>query len=172
MDANIEAIMNKIKNGEVKTACVYALLDSYYFDLDDATFSTELLQLVENRNSGIAIALSKLLEDGNNVNEGDKCFNALMLAVGNGDAPMVHYLITHGADAGSWPNMEDTLPNERNYYLDDIDIHNMNECFANDPNVNYLNALYRTALVLVEDAHLGPYSGHSLKIDEDGNVSL
>ena len=56
--------------------------------------------------------------------------------------------------------------------MDDIDINYMNECFANDKDNDYLKALFQTALVLVEDAHLGPYSGFSLKIDEDGTVSL
>jgi hypothetical protein len=48
----------------------------------------------------------------------------------------------------------------------------MNECFAYDTDFDFLKALHRTALVLVEDAHLGPYTGLSLKIDEAGNVSL
>lgn len=96
-----------------------------------------------------------------------------MLAVGSGDAPMVHFLIKHGADANSWPNKgEEPALGEGNYYLDEIDIHFMNECFVNDKDINYLKALHRTALVLVEAAHLGPYSGYSLKISEDGIVSL
>ena len=52
--------------------------------------------------------------------------------------------------------MEESLPGESNYYLDDIDINYMNECFANDKDIDYLKALFQTALVLVEDAHLGP----------------
>lgn len=86
---------------------------------------------------------------------------------------MVHFLIEHGADIDSWPGKgEEPLPGEGNYYLDDIDIHFMNESFANDADIDYLKALHRTALVLVEDAHLGPYTGYSLKIDEEGKVSL
>ncbi len=48
----------------------------------------------------------------------------------------------------------------------------MNEGFANDKNQEYMKALYRTALVLVEDAHLGSYLGHCLTIDRTGNVTL
>ncbi len=59
-----------------------------------------------------------------------------------------------------------------NYYLADIDIHYMDESFANDKDIEYMRALYRTALVLVEDAHLGPFYGHCLKIDEAGTVTL
>lgn len=53
-----------------------------------------------------------------------------------------------------------------------VRINYKNECFANDKDIHHLKALYRTALVLVEDSHLGPYSGHSLKMDEKGAVSL
>ena len=182
MHPEIEKTLKRIAGGEIKTACVYSLIDTYYMyvvgDIDaeesdlESPFPEELLQPVEDRESGIGPALIKLLEKGHNVNASDGDFNALMLAVGSGDAPMVRFLINHGADANSWPNMEESLPGESNYYLDDIDINYMNECFANDKDIDYLKALFQTALVLVEDAHLGPYSGFSLKIDEDGTVSL
>ena len=182
MHPEIEKTLKRIAGGEIKTACVYSLIDTYYMyivgdieaeDSDlDPPFPEELLQPVEDRESGIGSALKILLDEGHNVNDSDDDFNALMLAVGSGDAPMVHFLIEHGANANSWPGIEETMPWEGNYYLDDIDIHYMHECFCNDKDIEYLKALYRTALVLVEDAHLGPYIGHSLKIDENGTVSL
>ena len=83
-----------------------------------------------------------------------------MLAVGNGDAPMVRFLINHGVDVNKWPGKDETLiPGESYYYLDDIAIHLMDETFAKDKDIEYMKALHRTALVLVEDVHLGPYSG-------------
>ena len=182
MHPEIEKTLKRIAGGEIKTACVYSLIDTYYMyivgdieaeDSDlDPPFPEELLQPIEDRESGIGSALKILLDEGHNVNDSDDDFNALMLAVGSGDAPMVRFLIQHGADANSWPNMEESLPGEGNYYLDEIDINYMNECFANDKDIDYLKALSQTAFVLVEDAHLGPYSGFSLKIDENGTVSL
>ena len=182
MHPEIEKALKRIAGGEIQSACVYSMIDSYYMrvvgDMDvkdsdpESPFPEELFQTIEDRKSGIGLALTKLLDEGHDVNASDSYFNSLMLAVGSGDAPMVRFLIKHGADANSWPGMEESLPGEGNYYLDDIDINYMNECFANDKDIDYLKALYRTALVLVQDAHLGPYSGHSLKIDEKGAVSL
>ena len=117
--------------------------------------------------------MKRLLDAGCDVDATDGGFNALMLAVSAGDAPMVQFLIKHGADANKWPDMgEVPSSGEGNYYLDDIDIHFMNECFANEKDVVYLKALHRTALVLTEEARLGPYRGHNLTIDEEGNVLL
>ena len=184
----LKAVLNRIESGELKTACVYHLLDTYYqcvigkideiddlddlVDLDDnSPFPAEFFQSVESRSSGIGIALSHLLESGHDIDSADGGFNALMIAVGCGDAPMVRFLIEHGADANTWPEMEEDPPTG-NYYLDDIDIHFMDESFANDKDLEYMKALHRTALVLVEDAHLGPYHGHCLTIDDEGNVAL
>ena len=185
MNSKLEAFMQGVECSENPSASVYHLLDTYYQCVigkideiadDEADweepFPEEFLQAVEDRSSGIGIALTRLLDAGYDIDGTDGCFNGLMLAVGGGDAPMVHFLLEHGADANSWPDMEHSLPGEGNYYLDDIDIHYMNESFANDKDIEYMTALHRTALVLVEDAHLGPYSGYSLKIDKRGNVSL
>lgn len=185
MNPKLEAFMLGIEKCENPSASVYNLLDTYYqcvigeidkmaddVNREKEPFPEELLQTIEKRRSGIGIALTRLLDDGYDIDGSDGYFNALMLAVGNADSPMVHYLLQHGADANSWPHMEESIPGERNYYLDDIDIQYMDECFANDKDIDYLKALQRTALVLVEDAHLGPYYGHSLTIDEEGNISL
>ncbi len=185
IDPKLKAILNQIDCSELKTACVYHLLNTYYqfvigkadeiADLDDLDnddpFPAEFVQPIESRSSGIGIALSQLLDSGHDANSSDGCFNALMIAVGSGDAPMVHFLIQNGADAHSWPDMDEDPPTG-NYYLDDIDIHFMDESFANDKDLEYMKALHRTALVLVEDAHLGPYHGHCLTIDDEGNVAL
>ncbi len=187
MDPKLLSMLNRVESGELKTACIHKLLETYYQcvigkideydDLDDleddAPFPPEFLMPVEERSSGIGIALTQLLGLGHDVNNSDGSFNALMNAVGCGDAPMVHFLLQHGADANSWPDMdEENIRLYGNYYLDDIDIHYMDESFANDKDIEYMKALYRTALVLVEDAHLGPFHGHCLKIDEAGNVTL
>ena len=188
IDPRLETVIRKIESGELTEACIYELLDTYYQlviwksdnsdcedDLQDAEtpFPEDFLLPVDDRSSGIGAALTQLLAAGHDVDGTDGYSNALMIAVGNGDAPMVHFLLQHGANAESWPMMDDDLTGHNsNYYLEDIDINFMNECYANDRDPDYLQALYRTALVLVEDAHLGPYSGYCLKIDNDGNVTL
>ena len=183
MDPILKAEIRDIERGEDASACVYHLIDLYYQcvigimhdDIGDGSpsFPEELLLPVEERNSGIGDALVRLINTGHDIDEADDYFNALMLAVGAGDAPMTHFLIKHGADAKAWPGMDEDLPFENeNFYLEDIDIHCMDEYFEKDTDIDCLKALYRTAVVLVEDAHLGPYCGHCMKIDENGEVSF
>ena len=186
MNSKLSDLLAQIEKGDVKSSCIFELVDTYYQcvigsidERDDngscveTPFPEELLLPVEKRNSGIGDALIKLINAGHRVDDADGDFNALMLAVGSGDAPMVHFLIGHGADANSWPDKDlDSLPDEENYYLDDIDANFFGESISNDKDIEYMNALYHTALVLVEDAHLGPYSGLCLSIDENRHVSL
>ena len=157
----------------MKEASVYEIIDKYYQTIDDGDqYPDEFLAPEEERKSGIGKTLSQALNDGCSVDDSDGYFNALMLAVGSGDAPMVHFLIQHGANANSWPGMNDEPQLEGgNYYLDDIDIHIMDEGFARDKDIAYINGLCRTAMVLAKEAHLGPYKGFCLRIDEEGNVS-
>lgn len=63
---------------------------------------------------------------------GNGCFNALMLAVGHADEAMTAFLLANGANPHTWPNM-DELPEELriNYYLEDIDVHYMDESKLN-----------------------------------------
>ena len=184
MNPHLEAILRDVESHNVETAAVYELIDTYYQqvaysppedddDMEEVLFSEELKQPVEDRISGIMTALTQILNAGHDINRSDGYFNAMMLAVGCGDAPMVQFLIEHGADVNTWPHM-DKEPEwmRQNYYLEDIDIHFMDECFANDKDLEYMKALYQTALVLAKFGHLGPYTGHCLAVDEDGNVSL
>ena len=186
MNPHLEAFLRNVEDHKVDAAAVYGLIDTYYQQVaytspesDDDTegmpFSEELKQPVENRASGIKTALTHLFNLGHDSNESDGEFNAMMLAVGHGDAPMVHFLIEHGADVNSWPAMDEEPEWMRqNFYLEDIDIHYTEECFVSKKNRNfeYMKALRQTALVLAEFGHLEPYSGHCLTIDADGNVSL
>lgn len=77
---------------------------------------------MDTRVAGIGEAIEQLLKAGYDIDQPEYGYNALMLAVREGDAPMVRFLISHGADADSWPGIEGRLPFERNCYLDDIDI--------------------------------------------------
>lgn len=186
MHIKIEGVLNRIKEGKIKTACIYELIDTYYQNVvwrideidgfdnlpENPPFPEEFFQSVDTRVTGIGEAIEQLLKAGYDIDEPEYGFNALMLAVGEGDAPMVRYLISHGADANTWPGIEGRLPFERNYYLDDIDIHYMDKCFDRNCDPNYVKAFYHTALVLAEDAHLGPYYGFCLEINESGKVSL
>ena len=184
MNPHLAAFLRDVDDHKVDAAAVYGLIDTYYQqvaytspesddDMEDIPFSEELKQPVEDRDSGIMVALTHLLKSGHDTNESDGSFNAMMLAVGYGDAPMVQFLIEHGADVKTWPDMDEEPEWMRqNYYLEDIDIHFMDECFANDKDLEYMKALHQTALVLAKFGHLGPYAGNCLAIDENGNVSL
>ncbi len=183
LNPRLDAFLHEADGHKMDTAAIYELIDTYYQqvvyispeadDIADGSFSEELKQSVEDRASGIMLALMQLINAGHDVNGTNGCFNAMMLAVGYGDAPMVQFLIENGADVNTWPDMEELsegMPD--NYYLEDIDIHFMDECLANDKDLEYMEALYKTALVLSKVGHLGPFSGYCLTIDQDGNVSL
>ena len=184
MHPRLEAFLQEVDCHKADAAVIYELIDTYYQQVayippesdDDMTaipFSEELKQPVEDRVSGIIVALTQLINAGHDVNESDGGFNAMMLAVGHGDAPMVQFLIEHGADVDTWPVMgEEPEWMRQNYYLEDIDIHFMDECLADDKDLEYMKVLHQTALVLSDVGHLGPYSGHCLTIDQDGNVFL
>ena len=184
MNPHIEAFLRDVENHKDDGAAVYNLIDIYYQqvayappksdnDMVALPFSEELKLPVEYRASGIMDALMQLFDSGHDANESDGVFNAMMLAVGEGDAPMVRFLIEHGADVNTWSDM-DEMPEfiQQNYYLEDIDIHYMNECFDNDKDIEYMKALRQTALVLAEFGHLRSYTGHCLNIDANGNVTL
>ena len=186
-----ETVFGRIECGDLKSACIFELLDSYYdhafWRLDDLgnnegllykiplPFPVELLLPVENRGSGIGALLNHLLNKGHDIDAEKDGYNALKLAVSYGDALMVRFLIQHGADAKSWPGMDDDHIH-RNYYLDNIDLmyaYYSSKDFHDFIDTDHLKALHRTALVFSEDALLRPYKGkHCLTIDEDGNVSF
>lgn len=183
MDKKLKELLKEIDNGKVASACVFTLMNAYYqrviYRIDeiddddwivDQPFPEELKKPVADRISGIGQALFRLCGMGFDVNEPKGSFNALRLAVGCGDAPMVKHLIAAGADSNFWPDPDESCDTFN--YLDVIDTCFMYESFANDCNNDYLDALFQTALVLAEDGRLGPYKGHCLKIDQDGNVSL
>ena len=146
MDYKLKSVMSKILNGNIRSAHIYELVDTYYqcviykideYDDDeeptDASYPEELLYQLPERQSGIFEAMSMLISQGYDVNESDGCFNALMLAVGHADEAMTAFLIANGANPHTWPNM-DELPEEQrmNYYLEDIDVHYMDACFDHD----------------------------------------
>ena len=187
MDRVLNEVLLKIDKGEITSSRIYHLLDIYYQCVADRydkhgtesdeyggiPFPSELRLKLENRESGIGEALRTLAEKGCDVNEYDGHFNALMIAVGAADAPMVRYLIERGGDVNKWPGMDDPEPvSGQNYYLEDIDIGYMNECFATNPDKDYLDALHNTAMVLIREGGLRSFSGLSLKVDENGHGSL
>ena len=72
MDPCLEAFLHEVDCRKVATAVIYELVDTYYQqvaytppesddDMTDIPFSKELKQPVENRLSGIIIALTQLL---------------------------------------------------------------------------------------------------------------
>ena len=180
MNEKLIQFLQEIQAGNVSEDAVYALLDLYYaqviykmdasYDTGYIGFPAELQQRLEIRQSGIYEVLEALIAKGCDVNAGDG-WNALMLAVGFADAPMTAWLLGHGADAHTWPDMAEpqgTIP--QNYYLEDIDIHYMEASFEDEE--MYRNALKRTAEVLVQSGGLKEFSGYSLQVDAAGNVTI
>ena len=176
--------MSKILNGNIRSAHIYELVDTYYqcviykideYDDDeepkDTAYPEELLCQLPERQSGIFEAISMLIDQGYDVHESDGYFNALMLAVGYADEAMTAFLLANGANPHTWPNM-DELPEElrMNYYLEDIDVHYMDACFDHDE--PYKTALLCTAQTFVKMSGLKNIGGLCLLVDETGNVSL
>ena len=184
MDYKLMSVMSKIENGNIQSAHIYELVDTYYqcviykideYDDDeepkDTAYPEELLCQLPERQSGIFEAISMLIDQGYDVHESDGCFNALMLAVGHADEAMTAFLLANGANPHTWPNM-DELPEElrMNYYLEDIDVHYMDACFDHDE--SYKAALLCTAQTFVKISGLRNVGGLCLLVDEKGNVSL
>ena len=98
LNCKLETIMHKIENGEVKSSCVFEMVDTYYqcviwksdvmdnetFNCDRTPFPVEFFTPVEERDSGIGVALMRLIDKGHDVDAADGGFNVLMLAVGEG----------------------------------------------------------------------------------------
>ncbi len=184
MDSKLKNVLHRIETGDVRSAQIYELIDTYYqcviskvdeYDGDeepeDTSYPEELLKPLAERESGIAEALSVLIDQGYDVHESDGCFNALMLAAGSADESMTAFLLANGADPYTWPDM-DQMPEEwrENFYLEDIDIHYMDAC--NDRDEAYRTALLHTAQTFVRVSGLRNVAGLCLLVDENGNVSL
>lgn len=185
MDNRLLEVLQSIETGEIQSAHICELIDTYYqcviykmdeyletgVEPDDVPFSKELLEPLYERQSGIADALTTLIRKGYDVHESDGCINALMLSVAYADEPMTEYLLANGANPHTWPDM-DELPEEwrQNYYLEDIDIHYEDACFDHDE--EYKTALLHTAQTFVRMSGLRNIGGMCLLVDENGNVSL
>lgn len=185
MNTILEKFLTKADPQDDSAAQVFDLIDAYYqrvvdnsdeenkgSDLyNDGLFPAELKQPVNERKSGICDAILYLLGKGCNINKAKGGFNAMMLAVGAADAPMVEFLLKNGATVHEWPDMTDD-PNSQNYYLESIDLGYMHEGFSNDPDQEYLDALMKTASVLVRVGGLRSFSGFCLTVDEEGHGSI
>ncbi|MGN0624989.1 MAG: hypothetical protein ACI4I8_01855 [Oscillospiraceae bacterium] len=184
MDSKLKNVLHRIETGDVRSAQIYELIDTYYqrviykvdeYDDDEGpegtSYPEELLKPLAERESGIAEALSVLIDQGYDVHESDGRFNALMLSVGNADEPMMAFLLDNGADPYTWPDM-DQMPEEcrENFYLEDIDIHYMDAC--DDHDEAYKAMLLRTAQTFVRLSGLRNVSGLCLLVDVNGRVSL
>ena len=88
MDYRLKRVMSKIENGNIQSAHIYELVDTYYqcviykideYDDDeeptDASYPEELLYQLPERQSGIFEAMSMLISQGYDVHESDGCFN-------------------------------------------------------------------------------------------------
>ncbi len=165
MDRTIQNCIAQIKAGEIcKEAAAISLLYTYYRECIDtsdnrnAPYPEELTIPLKERDYGICEALSWLVMekyDFNTEYEGD---SPLMISVGYADEPMTSFLIQNGADANKWPNMGEfpEIP-EENFYLVDIDIQYLNECWPRTE--RYIKALLETAKVLLKEGETGSFNG-------------
>ena len=75
LNPRLEAFLNEVDCHKVDTAVIYELIDTYYQqvaytppesddDMTDIPFSEELKQPVEDRLSGIIVALTQLIDAG------------------------------------------------------------------------------------------------------------
>lgn len=175
MDSKLMKLVQEMKSGS-SPARIGLLLDTYYQcvicridenltdEAEDLPFHEELLKPLSERESGIAEALAVLTE-----RDHDDLSCALQLAVGYADEPMTAFLLAGGADPRSWPDMDDD-PAERNWYLENIDIHYTDACFEQDEVLK--GALLRTAQTAADALGARNIGGICLSIDENGRVAL
>ena len=156
------------------------MIDDYYWFLtreeteeDDDEYGEGYYPL-EERNSGIYEAINLLIQNELDLNEEYKGTVALEYAVAWPDHYMAEYLIKHGADPNIWGDMyaDGPLGLLTNWYLDDIDIGLFDELISNEPDEVMIDALVKTAHVLVDIGGLRSYTGLCLKIEEDGSGSI
>ena len=187
MNTKLERVMKRIENGDIRQSFISELLDVYYqcviekideiFLTGDTSFldekeeyPEEFMAAVSDRKSGIGQALIHLLDSGYDINEAYGSENALMLAVGMADAPMVRFLLEHGADACSWPEMNEF---DANIYLDGIGERYAESVDYNyNGSVDYIRANYDIVKMLVEKSGIKTWSDPWLTTKEDGTIIL
>lgn len=178
MNGILKSSIDKIRKKELTSEVVYSFLCSYYDEYiegldesEDAPYPEELVLPLETRESGVYEAMSWLVDQKYNLDEGE-CFNPLMMAVSHADAPMTEFLIRNGANANYWPDMDEEPEYMRdNYYLEDIDIAYMDMHWPRSE--RYVNALLQTARVLLQEGNTGSFFGLCLAADaEKREISL
>ena len=125
-----------------------------------------------DRKGRILEKLEKLLAEGVDPNDAPDGEYPLMRAVANLDAPMVSWLIQHGADCRKWlAEGEELEPYERNWYLEDLDITMLNESFVTNANRSLFQAAFDTACVLVKEGGLQePFYGYCIQVTENREI--
>ncbi len=162
---------------------VYEVLDQYYMtqyaDYDSPEYSESDLIYdhnvpLEKRESGILEKIEKLLAEGVDLNDAMDGDYPLENAVLNIDAPMVRYLIQHGADCRKYRfGYDDTEIKEISGYFEAINEIAEEESGTTTENPEKFKALCDIARILVKEGGLrGPFSGACFKITEDGEISF
>lgn len=160
----MEIIKKPARKGENKIAsllrCYYEDVCEHIFPEDDDNIShviaPEYYQPVEERTCGIAEAIRILMEEqGYRMDVAPDGEYPLKWAVGCADSVMVKYLIKHGADCRKWlADGEKEDPDERNWYLEDIDVTLCNASSDSILEKSWFDSLFQTALALVTDGGL------------------
>lgn len=96
-----------------------------------------------------------------------------MTTVSWGDSNMVYFLLERGANPRKWPDMSEVLDVEKeNWYLEEIDICYMHECWANDCDEDLLRGWAETARVLIKKGGLKNFYGFALTVNNDGTGEI
>lgn len=121
-------------------------LDNDYFCDDEEDFPEELTKPLAERTSGVYEAITWLVENGYDFDEGESdC--PLMMSVGYADAPMTQFLIQHGANLTKCPFIDERVEiTQSNYYLDDIEYAYYDRRWQRTE--RYIQALLQTKKVL------------------------
>lgn len=118
-------------------------------ECEDAPFSDELKLPLDKRSSNVSRHLDWFMENGADPNAGEKYY-PLMRGVGNADAAMTEYLLSHGADP-FYDEREGDIPyGGGNWYIDELDTTMLHESFVTKPDITLFDAILQTAAVLAK----------------------
>ncbi len=145
----------------------------YISDEDYAVMADYGIPIAE-RKSGIIARVEGMLAEGVDLNNAPDGEYPLMTAVINLDAVMVRHLLQHGADCRKWlAEGEEQEWDERNWYLEELDVRGLNNGSAMTPDSALQKALFETVceLVIVGGLH-EPFHSYCVDISEDGVIEV
>ena len=130
--------------------------ENIYSELDEDVFNSELCDDLFGREPELLESLSWFYENGFDFNAEHDIATPLGYAVMEADAPMVEYLILHGAE----PLDNNNKDTKNNYYMEDLDVQLLQHLRGGE----HFNAILQTARMLAKN---GVTYGNYLCIEID-----